>query len=130
MNLSPELTREFRGLKLWLPLKLLGVAPFRAALDEKLALAQHAASAIEAAGVPGLRVVSPPELSIFTFKLDGDDGDPAAVDALNVELLKRVHAKGNVLLSPFRSVSGTDGEVRSPWPLLLPPPGPHRKKIP
>ena len=28
-ELSPELTRHFRGLRLWLPLKVLGAAPFR-----------------------------------------------------------------------------------------------------
>ena len=31
----------FRALRLWLPLKLAGVAPFRAALEEKLLLARH-----------------------------------------------------------------------------------------
>ncbi len=37
--LGPELTRDTRGLRLWLPLHLHGVAAFRAALDEKLDLA-------------------------------------------------------------------------------------------
>ena len=41
-DLSPELSRPFRALRLWLPLKLAGVAPFRAALEEKLLLlARH-----------------------------------------------------------------------------------------
>jgi len=31
-ELSPELTKHFRGLRLWLPLKLLGVAPIRVPL--------------------------------------------------------------------------------------------------
>ncbi len=39
-ELSPELTKHFRGLRLWLPLKLHGVAPFRACLEEKLLLAE------------------------------------------------------------------------------------------
>jgi aromatic-L-amino-acid decarboxylase len=41
MDMSPELTRHFRGLRMWLPLKVLGVAPFRAALTEKIKLARH-----------------------------------------------------------------------------------------
>ena len=36
---SPELTRDFRGLRLWLPLHLHGTDSFVSALDEKLDLA-------------------------------------------------------------------------------------------
>jgi aromatic-L-amino-acid/L-tryptophan decarboxylase len=39
-DLGPELTREFRGLRLWLPLHLHGVNAFRAQPDEKLNLSQ------------------------------------------------------------------------------------------
>ena len=35
-DLSVELSRPFRGPRLWLPLKLFGLEPFRAALEEKL----------------------------------------------------------------------------------------------
>ena len=34
-DLSPELTKHFRGLRLWLPLKLLGTNIFKAAMSEK-----------------------------------------------------------------------------------------------
>lgn len=40
-DLSLELSRPFRGLKLWLPLMLHGLAPFKAALEEKLILTQY-----------------------------------------------------------------------------------------
>jgi aromatic-L-amino-acid decarboxylase len=45
-ELSPELSRPFRGLGVWLPLKLLGAATFREALDEKLDLARAAADGL------------------------------------------------------------------------------------
>ncbi len=40
-DLSPELTKHFRGLRLWIPLLLHGLAPFRAALEEKMLLARY-----------------------------------------------------------------------------------------
>ena len=40
-DLSPELTRHFRALRLWLPLQIAGVAAFRAAQSEKIALARY-----------------------------------------------------------------------------------------
>ncbi|MBV9285751.1 MAG: aminotransferase class V-fold PLP-dependent enzyme [Acidimicrobiia bacterium] len=39
---SPELSRGFRGLRIWLPLQLHGTEAFTEALDEKLDLARHA----------------------------------------------------------------------------------------
>lgn len=41
-NFGPELTRDFRGLRLWLPLWVHGVGAFREALDEQLDLARFA----------------------------------------------------------------------------------------
>src|SRR5262249_19107334 len=63
---SPELTRDFRGLRLWLPLHLHGVAAFRAALDEKLDLAQLAYKALQA--IPEIEVPWEPPLSIVAFR--------------------------------------------------------------
>jgi len=64
-SLSPELTRPFRGLRLWLPLHLHGVAAFRAALDEKLDLAEQLYSALRE--MSDIRLIGPPELSIVAF---------------------------------------------------------------
>lgn len=38
---SPELTKHFRGMRTWLPLKLHGLQPFRACLREKLLLTRY-----------------------------------------------------------------------------------------
>jgi aromatic-L-amino-acid/L-tryptophan decarboxylase len=85
---GPELTRPFRGLRLWLALHLHGVDTFRAALDDKLDLAAHAHRRLSAD--PRFDVPAEPELSTVAFRLR--TGDTA-------ELLRRVNAEHRVLLS-------------------------------
>jgi aromatic-L-amino-acid decarboxylase len=93
-DLSPELTRPSRGLRLWLPLKLAGVAPFRAALGEKLLLARyfHEMLLLE----DGFEVGPPPDLSIVTFRYLPRRGDP---DAFNRKLADAVQRDGRVFIS-------------------------------
>jgi aromatic-L-amino-acid decarboxylase len=90
-DLSPELSREFRGLRVWLPLKLYGLGAFRAQLEEKLALARYVYEAL--AGDERFEVLGPPELSIVAFRLR------AGGDAANAQLLRRVNARRRVFLS-------------------------------
>jgi aromatic-L-amino-acid/L-tryptophan decarboxylase len=89
-QLTPELTRAWRGLRLWLPLQLHGVDAFRTALDDKLDLAEAAWRRLDA----DQRVATwgRPDLSIVAFRADGGD---AVQDAV----LERVHAQGSVRLS-------------------------------
>jgi len=93
-DLSPELTRPFRALRLWLPLKLAGVAPFRAALEEKLLLARHFHRRMRLE--EGFEVGPPPDLSIVTFRYLPSRGDP---DAFNRRLIDAVQRDGRVFLS-------------------------------
>jgi aromatic-L-amino-acid decarboxylase len=90
-ELSPELTRDFRGLRVWLPLHLHGVAAFRAALDEKLDLARVVHDGLVADG--RFAVPYEPDLSIVPFRLRGAD------DAANRALLEAINASGRVLVS-------------------------------
>lgn len=79
---GPEMTRPFRGLLVWLPLQLHGVAAFRAELDRCLDLAEQAAAALRA--VPGIELVHTPELSIVAFRVRrGDAATARLLDALN-----------------------------------------------
>jgi len=88
---SPELSRDFRGLRVWFPLKLHGVSAFREALDEKLDLARVLYESLCA--IPGLELPWEPELTVVPFRLqDGDD------DA-NKRLLERINASGRVFMS-------------------------------
>ena len=95
--LSPELSRDFRGLRVWLPLKMHGIGPFRANLEEKLALARHAAD--ELARMPGVEILAAPQLSILAFRLSRPGSDGPALDRLNRDLLERINAGQRVFLT-------------------------------
>ena len=101
-DLSPEQTRDFRGLRIWLPMMLHGVEVFRANLDEKLDLAQHVYETLmhwQSQGEPWW--VSPnPELTVVAFRLAPPNKTSAELDNLNRELLEEVHRDGSILLSP------------------------------
>ncbi|HKH45944.1 MAG TPA: aminotransferase class I/II-fold pyridoxal phosphate-dependent enzyme [Thermoanaerobaculia bacterium] len=99
-EMGPELSRPFRGLRLWLPIKLLGIAPFRDALQEKLDLAREAAE--EVRRMPGIEMVAEPELSLFAFRLARPDLDGPALDRLNVAFLKRINERKRVFLTGTR----------------------------
>ena len=63
---TPELSRDNRGLRVWVPLHFHGVGAFRRALGEKLDLARKVYDAL--VDVDGLEVPWEPQLSIVAFK--------------------------------------------------------------
>ena len=95
-QLSPELSRGWRGLRIWLPIMLHGVAPFRANLEEKLELTQWAAE--ELRRIPELAIVAEPQLSIVAFRLREPDSEEAG-NAANRALLSRINARNRVHLT-------------------------------
>jgi glutamate/tyrosine decarboxylase-like PLP-dependent enzyme len=96
-DLSPELTRHFRALRLWLPLQIAGVAAFRAAQAEKLALARYFHARLK--DMEGFDPGPPPDLSVVAFRYAPDRGDP---DLFNERLLRQVQDEGRVMLSGTR----------------------------
>lgn len=101
-HLGPELSRPFRGLRLWLPLMLHGAKAFRDALEEKLALAQLCADGLDrriAAGKP-IEMVARPQLSTVAFRLRrGADESLELWNARNVALLERINSRNRAYLS-------------------------------
>jgi aromatic-L-amino-acid decarboxylase len=93
-DLSPELTRPSRALRLWLPLKLAGVAPFRAALEEKLLLARYFHERM--LHEDRFEVGPPPDLSIVTFRYLPRNGDP---NVFNRRLIEAVQRDGRIFIS-------------------------------
>lgn len=97
-QVSPELSRPPRGLRVWLPLKLHGASAFRRALDEKLDLAEWAARELHALE-PAIEVVAEPELSTVGFRLRGPATDPEVLNRRNREFLERINARRRVYLT-------------------------------
>ena len=96
---GPELSRPFRGLRVWLPLQLHGAAAFRAALEEKLALAERFAAGLEALR-DRVEVVDPPQLSVVAFRLRRAAGESTERwNERNAGFLARINARGRVYLS-------------------------------
>jgi aromatic-L-amino-acid decarboxylase len=96
-DLSPELSREFRGLRLWLPIQLHGLSAFREQLAEKLALTRLAYD--ELCQVPQLEMLDEPQLTVVAFRVRGR---AAEADAKGAELLRRVNARKRVFISSTR----------------------------
>ncbi|MBK9730960.1 MAG: aminotransferase class V-fold PLP-dependent enzyme [Chitinophagaceae bacterium] len=92
-DVSPELTKHFRGLRLWLPLKLLGLKPFRACLEEKLLLAKYFYEEVQKLG---FEVGAAPQLSVVTYRYIPETGD---ADAFNKQLVEAVQKDGRVFIS-------------------------------
>lgn len=93
-DLSPELTKPFRGLRFWLPLKLFGVSPFRAALSEKIWLCRYFHEEIQK--IEGFEVRGFPDLSVMIYRFVPPTGE---ANAYNLELIQRVKEDGRVFLS-------------------------------
>lgn len=88
-DVSSELSRDFRGLRIWLPIQMLGFSYFKQQLDTKREQSLWLFERLRA--LPGLTVV-PPELTVIAFHC----GDQTA------KLLETIHRSSKVLLSSCR----------------------------
>jgi aromatic-L-amino-acid decarboxylase len=98
---SAELSRGFRGLRVWLPLHLHGVGAFREALDEKLDLAARAHAALAADERLEIVPAGDPELSIVAFRQRDGGDEPNRVLQDRVNAARRVFISSTVLDGRF-----------------------------
>ena len=96
-EISPELSRDWRGLRVWLPIKMHGMKAFRAALDEKLDLTEWATAELEK--LEDLEIFARPQLSIVAFRLAPPGLDLEATNRLNRDFLERINARRRVFLT-------------------------------
>lgn len=99
-DISPELSKHFRGLRLWLPLKLFGLKPFRASLSEKILLARYFYDEIskkDFSSLNGKFELGPkPDLSIVVFRFLPNDGD---ANKFNLKIIDELQKDGRLFLS-------------------------------
>lgn len=95
-DVSPELTKHFRGVRMWLPLIVLGTRPFRAALDEKLLLARYFRDQIQR---QGFETGPEPDLSVVTFWRAPPGMSLEQSNRLNQQIIDAVRHDGRVFLS-------------------------------
>lgn len=92
-DVSPELTKHFRALRMWLPLQLYGIEPFTNCLDEKLLLTQYFREQLIQSG---FKVGPEPDLTVSYFWWPGENGTE---NDFNKRLMKKIHNDGSVFLT-------------------------------
>ena len=81
---SPEGTRHFRGLRMWLSLVVNGLESYRAALEEKLLLARYVYKRLKS--IEGVELGPEPDLSCVVFCVSY--GESATKDLIS-QMVKR-----------------------------------------
>lgn len=92
-DLSPELTKHFRGLRMWMALQLFGLAPFKACLDEKRWLARYFYEEIQKRG---FEAGPEPDLSVMIYRYVPESGD---INEFNKKLVEELHRDGRIFVS-------------------------------
>ena len=106
-EISPELSRGHRGLRIWLPIKLHGIGVFRTLLQEKLDLIHWATSKLEMINesLPedrpsvSLEIVARPQLSVVAFRLNDSELMPEQNDELNRQWLEQINRDGAIMMT-------------------------------
>jgi aromatic-L-amino-acid decarboxylase len=98
-GLSPELSRDFRGLRIWLPFKLYGAPVFGSYLDEKLDLCNLAYQKISS--LESIETLAAPTLSTFAFRYNpvANNLSDGELNELNQRFLTELNSSKRFLLS-------------------------------
>jgi aromatic-L-amino-acid/L-tryptophan decarboxylase len=91
-DLGVQLTRGFRALKVWMSLKAQGADAWGRLVEQNVAQARHLRDRVLAE--PRLELLAPAPLNVVCFRYLAPALDPAALDAVNEEILLRVQERG------------------------------------
>jgi aromatic-L-amino-acid/L-tryptophan decarboxylase len=99
-DLSVQLTRTSRALKLWMSLRYFGVEAFRTAIDRAIDLARFAQARIESSAQ--LELLTPAKLGVVCFRRHPEGMDEDRLERLNQRLAEELAASGQGLVSSTR----------------------------
>jgi glutamate/tyrosine decarboxylase-like PLP-dependent enzyme len=121
---SPENSRPFRALKVWLSLQAFGRAGYAAMIERNLRLAEEMARVVDE--TPGLTIAAPRELSIVCWRVEPPGIEGERLEALQDAVIRELEARGIALVSNARLRDGrtalracivnfrtTEGDVRA-----------------
>ncbi|MEX1003378.1 MAG: aminotransferase class V-fold PLP-dependent enzyme [Crocinitomicaceae bacterium] len=91
-DVSPELTKHFRGLRMWLPLQVHGIEPFKACLEEKLYLTDYFRQELLQRG---FEIGPEPDLSVSYFWYPSSENE----NEFNQLLMEEIQGDGRIFLS-------------------------------
>jgi glutamate/tyrosine decarboxylase-like PLP-dependent enzyme len=93
-DVSPELTKHFRGLRMWLSSQYFGIAPFRAPLEEKILLTKYFYQEVASLG---FEVGPEPTLSVCLFRWTTNDIEKD--NLYNKYLIEKILQSGKIFIS-------------------------------
>ena len=97
-QVTMELGRRFRALKLWFVIRAYGVGGLQRIIRNHVAWTEQLADRL--AETPGIEITSPVKLGLFSFRLrpeGAEDGE--ALDRLNARFLDAVNGDGTIYLT-------------------------------
>lgn len=94
-DMSIELSRDWRGLRVWLPIKTLGIEPFVLNLEEKFALTDWLQN--EISKIPTLKIFQQAQLTVLSFSVD--DNDIVIANKKTQALLEKINLENTLFLS-------------------------------
>lgn len=101
-NYGLELSRGFKALKVWMSFLEHGMDRYKSVVTRNIAQARYLADQVE--GQPGFELAAPVSLNIVCFRRRFVGKDAEAENALNRELLMRLHESG--VATPSYTVLG------------------------
>ena len=91
-NFGLELSRSFRALKVWMSLKEHGIEKYRRLIGQNIAQAFYLAELID--NQPLLELLAKPVMNVVCFRFNPKGLSDEALNALNKEILMRLHEQG------------------------------------